>query len=102
MINERLIAIIEDVFGLPEELKPDDLMFSINMDSLGFLELMLKCEDAFGVDLDDYDNVMSVNWTVADFSQYVESKMQKVDNGVEHPTTSGGGQEPERPPTEIE
>lgn len=90
MIQEKLTHIIKTTFCLSDDPKPDDLLFSINIDSLGFLELILRCEEAFDVDLDDHDDRISVNWTVADFGRYIESKMQKVNNGVEHPATQSG------------
>ena len=71
---EQITAILVESFGLtPEEIQPDSrLEADLGINSLELAELALRCDEEFGVEIDDEDIHRLI--TVGDVANYIEEK----------------------------
>ncbi len=71
---EQITAILVESFGLsPEEVKADSrLEADLGINSLELAELALRCDEEFGVEIEDDDIHRLI--TVGDVANYIEEK----------------------------
>jgi acyl carrier protein len=71
---EQITAILVESFGLtPDEIQPDSrLEADLGINSLELAELALRCDEEFGVEIDDEDIHRLI--TVGDVANYIEEK----------------------------
>lgn len=71
---EQITAILVESFGLtPEEIQADSrLEADLGINSLELAELALRCDEEFGVEIDDDDIHRLI--TVGDVANYIEEK----------------------------
>ena len=71
---EQIKAMLAESFGLaPEEIMPESkLEADLGINSLELAELALRCDEEFGVDIDEEDIHRLI--TVGDVAAYIEEK----------------------------
>lgn len=71
---EQITAILVESFGLtPDEIQADSrLEADLGINSLELAELALRCDEEFGVEIDDEDIHRLI--TVGDVANYIEEK----------------------------
>ena len=76
-IAEVILNMITEVLEVPEGTITSDQCFQdIGMQSIGFINIIIKCETEFDVEFED-DMFLSTRFpTIADFISYVESLIQ--------------------------
>ncbi|MFE6686070.1 acyl carrier protein [Streptomyces sp. NPDC057743] len=73
-VYDRLVKLIAEGFGLePGELKSDDTLGGLEMDSLALVELTVAVEDEFGVALTNEE--VGPDATLARAAECIEQKM---------------------------
>ena len=78
-MRERIIEIIRDACALKE----DNITFETNLgdislDSLTFIEVIVRIEQEFGVEFDDEDLNIDDWGTIGDVIHYVEGKINGI------------------------
>jgi acyl carrier protein len=73
---EQITAILAESFGLsPDEIQADSrLEADLGINSLELAELALRCDEEFGVEIDDDDIHRLI--TVGDVANYIEEKAE--------------------------
>ena len=73
-VMEQITAILAESFGLsPDEIQADSrLEADLGINSLELAELALRCDEEFGVEIDDDDIHRLI--TVGDVANYIEEK----------------------------
>lgn len=73
----QLAALIEQTIGVPAAIISARSRFSedLSADSLDLIEITMKAEEAFGIDLDDRQLPPSEDATVADLLALIEQKL---------------------------
>lgn len=78
-IAERLHAVLIEQLGVdPESIRPEStLVDDLGMDSLDAVELVMACEEEFGVEVDDAEETELEEKvkTVADAVAFIERKL---------------------------
>jgi acyl carrier protein len=65
---------ISDVMGISEDIASVDKSFQdIGMNSIGFINVIIKCETDFNIEFADDKFLMTSFPTIADFINYVET-----------------------------
>ena len=75
-IMEQITAILAESFGLsPDEIQADSrLEADLGINSLELAELALRCDEEFGVEIEDEDIHRLI--TVGDVANYIEEKAE--------------------------
>ena len=75
-VMEQITAILAESFGLsPDEIQADSrLEADLGLNSLELAELALRCDEEFGVEIDDDDIHRLI--TVGDVANYIEEKAE--------------------------
>lgn len=78
-MRERIIEIIRDACALKE----DNITFETNLgdislDSLTFIEVIVRIEQEFGIEFDDEDLNIDDWGTIGDVIHYVEGKINGI------------------------
>ena len=75
-VMEQITAILAESFGLsPDEIQADSrLEADLGINSLELAELALRCDEEFGVEIDDEDIHRLI--TVGDVANYIEEKAE--------------------------
>ena len=78
-MRERIIEIIRDACALKE----DNITFETNLgdislDSLTFIEVIVRIEQEFGIEFDDEDLNIDDCGTIGDVIHYVEGKINGI------------------------
>ncbi len=75
-VMEQITAILAESFGLsPDEIQADSrLEADLGINSLELAELALRCDEEFGVEIDDDDIHRLI--TVGDVANYIEEKAE--------------------------
>lgn len=79
MIQEKLIAMIAEQFGVEPETVTLDTSFEgdLGADSIDLVELSMALEEEFSVDEMDEDDVATIS-TVGDLLKYVQAKLDDM------------------------
>jgi acyl carrier protein len=74
-VADRVRKVIADHLGVEAETVVDtaDLRSDLGADSLDIVELIMRCEEEFGVEIPDDD--MDEAWTVADLVKIVKGRI---------------------------
>ena len=74
-VADRVRKVIADHLGVAIEAvdDTDDLRNDLDADSLEIVELIMRCEEEFGVEIPDDD--MDEAWTVADLVKIVKGRI---------------------------
>ncbi|MBQ8496955.1 MAG: acyl carrier protein [Clostridia bacterium] len=75
-VMEQITAILAESFGLsPDEIQADSrLEADLGINSLELAELALRCDEEFGVEIEDEDIHRLI--TVGDVASYIEEKAE--------------------------
>lgn len=75
-VMEQITAILAESFGLsPDEIQADSrLEADLGINSLELAELALRCDEEFGVEIEDEDIHRLI--TVGDVANYIEEKAE--------------------------
>lgn len=75
-VMEQITAILSESFGLsPDEIQADSrLEADLGINSLELAELALRCDEEFGVEIEDEDIHRLI--TVGDVAAYIEEKAE--------------------------
>jgi acyl carrier protein len=80
-IETFILTTLTEEFGIAEQnLTPDASLKSLNIDSLGGVELSLKIKKKYGVTF--IAGEISVDFTVADITALVEQKLAEPESGA--------------------
>ncbi|MEG1429938.1 MAG: acyl carrier protein [Oscillospiraceae bacterium] len=79
MIQEKLIAMIAEQFGVEPETVTLDTSFEgdLGADSIDLVELSMALEEEFSIDEMDEDDVATIS-TVGDLLKYVQAKLDDM------------------------
>ena len=72
--SDIILKMISDVMGISEDIASVDKSFQdIGMNSIGFINVIIKCETDFNIEFADDKFLMTNFPTIADFINYVEA-----------------------------
>ena len=54
-MTEEVFALLAQSCALEEDIKPDSELKELSLDSLSFVEFIVRAEEAFGIEFDDED-----------------------------------------------
>ena len=54
-MTEEVFALLAQSCALEEDIKPDPELKELSLDSLSFVEFIVRAEEAFGIEFDDED-----------------------------------------------
>lgn len=74
--QQKIVSIIAEKLNIDKNtIKPESTMQELGADSLDLVEIVMKLEEAFGVEIAD-DDVAHLN-TVGQYVEYVQSRRSK-------------------------
>ncbi len=76
-IYSRILYIIEDICD--EKIREDATFFGdLGMDSIDVIELIMRIEEEFDIEIKHYEDLMEHMETVGDFARYFESRIMQL------------------------
>lgn len=77
-MNEKIIEIIREACALEEELFEDTKFNEISLDSLSFIEVIVKTEQEFKIEF-EVEQINMMYWeTIGDYISYVGKKVNEI------------------------
>lgn len=77
-MNEKIIEIIREACALEEELFEDTKFNEISLDSLSFIEVIVKTEQEFKIEF-EAEQINMMYWeTIGDYISYVGKKVNEI------------------------
>ena len=74
--EEKLIKILNEYTD--DAVSKKMRMFEVGLDSIEYVEILVKCENAFGITFEDSKLVMESFETVEELLHYIEERMRKI------------------------
>lgn len=76
-LNTELIKLMEEICDRPID-DEMSLFGDLEMDSVQIIELVMRIEEKYGFDFDQFDELMDCMDTVKDFVHYFENYIGKI------------------------
>ncbi|HEX2927238.1 MAG TPA: acyl carrier protein [Ruminiclostridium sp.] len=72
-IEQRLIRILKEKLGVDEsaDIRPEDSFYSLNINSLSFIKLIVEVEKEFGIEFEENSIDMDRLGTLKSLSEYI-------------------------------